>query len=1558
MNAVVQREIELLRTGYKLNPKLILQNYIQENEKIQGYRGRELLELLQNAVDELEGASKKTVQIMLTDKTLSVSNNGRVFSEDGVISLMYSNLSPKYQKNQYIGNKGTGFRSILNWANSVSIFSGSLSIEFNPEYAEEELERLLEDENVSAYKATKPDLRMATLVAPKIVNNINDHEFDTTIRIELIDHDEIRKSVKQQLSELDIKFLLFLENLEHLIIIDHEDTTEYIKRPSAFTGGDAVVSITKTVNGEIESVDEWHLAHNNGKIEIYSVEKNCTEEKSYNITIAYKRDMSVKADNLYSFFRTDVSFPVPALVHGTFDLTENRNHLIKNEANELVLSKTIHLLIDVAKKLAEGEVSYLPLQLLAITVDFPNELSWGTFDFNTLYRNTVEESDVFPTVNSNYISFNDSPKFYKHNLADYLSGDKFNGLLVFTQNIRIRNFIASTATKRKYELKYIYADVVTKIDSVLPRLTIKERAACCAAFLAEYESEITNKFPVFMLDTAGDRVDNSHNIFLQPERVNEFSEPPAFANIRYLNLELRRAFENVFETRAGRALEAKLGRMKVQEYNLTTIIQNVVSKLRNKDNKGSKKTRSKCVSTVKWLWNNRAAISELNLKNVGILLVARDGVMRNAEMLYWGKEYRNNITEDLFVERNDLFVSDPSLYHIADADIDEFMQFFSTLGVAKYPRLIFKKEIKISAEYLAILKEKMIYPVTTGYDRRVYHSEEEIRKDNAYYVPKINTTVIEHFEEILSKASTKAIISWLKSDINASALVSSEWETGSSCAYLDKGGWSYYRDIPANKVWCYMRYEFYTSKWIEVSGKRCAPSECILFNKVADKLLSAHIIAPNLEDYVVNINKKAHETSDTKDLLIKMGVADEFSKLTASQFYDVLLELPAIDASGELSRSLYTSIISAKGLEDKNRYLHTASFIAYMESGKVFCKDAKGFVSIKETYYLREKTVSREVLRNFNIVDIPNRQSKETIEAYLGVKPFPLKGKIEGTPVYHKLDHDFIQDFKNYIIYALCYRIKNTDEIYKFKSLKIRLCENIIANYGDTTDNLRPYAYIKGLNNEVCLKAPPNIKDIPQLKADLDFCASIAEIVTSTIDIQEATLFSRLRELYNYDEVNRRKVLLQEYDGFDILLEARDIFNYTQSQKEQFISACEFIGGVDKRISVEPLIDKLNFDDLNSVDNGIIIIKILTALEVDIAEFNEKSEFSIDMIPFHESVLARLTEQNMVVYKNKLYESLIDKPVEAQERFLKEYYLFGQFDFDVQNTAYFKANEVFYSQWAIINEDSKYDADGVYRTNRDLFVKDKEIIIVEDLLKSAGNDSLLYFGNFDALNSRYDVCKETHQKEVATENALKSSQKTFVATLQNVDVTAPKANTEEPRRKTPQGNRNTGMGKQRSNEDWGLYAERSVYRELIRLYGKKSVKWVSENARKDNVNPDGGAGYGYDIKYTDTNGKVIFVEVKSAKGSDLNFIITENELRFAEQNAKYHEIILVTDIENEPITYRLQNIFAYADGESRSENSRFVLSLNGSYTIQCEINNSQAPILVEMPIEQPAEKEE
>src|ERR1039457_6901362 len=111
------------RDTFLVKPANLIAEYRHEREITRDYEGREILELLQNAADQAqESQIVGRVVLELLPEGLVVANTGATFSVGGVLSLETANLSPKWRKRRnFIGNKGLGFRSILNWSRSPVI---------------------------------------------------------------------------------------------------------------------------------------------------------------------------------------------------------------------------------------------------------------------------------------------------------------------------------------------------------------------------------------------------------------------------------------------------------------------------------------------------------------------------------------------------------------------------------------------------------------------------------------------------------------------------------------------------------------------------------------------------------------------------------------------------------------------------------------------------------------------------------------------------------------------------------------------------------------------------------------------------------------------------------------------------------------------------------------------------------------------------------------------------------------------------------------------------------------------------------------------------------------------------------------------------------------------------------------------------------------------------------------------------------------------------------------------------------------------------------------------
>lgn len=141
----IKSKLETRKKVYLTNSNIILEDYRKEKEKIEEYNGRQLLEMLQNADDKAITDKEKTCFIKLTENQLTIANSGRKFSEGGIESLMYSNISPKVLEQNKVGQKGLGFRSILSWANKISIKSYDFAVEFSEANAKEFLKNLIEE---------------------------------------------------------------------------------------------------------------------------------------------------------------------------------------------------------------------------------------------------------------------------------------------------------------------------------------------------------------------------------------------------------------------------------------------------------------------------------------------------------------------------------------------------------------------------------------------------------------------------------------------------------------------------------------------------------------------------------------------------------------------------------------------------------------------------------------------------------------------------------------------------------------------------------------------------------------------------------------------------------------------------------------------------------------------------------------------------------------------------------------------------------------------------------------------------------------------------------------------------------------------------------------------------------------------------------------------------------------------------------------------------------------------------------------------------------------------
>lgn len=208
-------------------PEMVAE-YQRELETIKGYNGRQILELLQNCDDQY--ATNVKIILDTNNNIFSIENDGISFSLEGYRSLFIANLSSKVDKQKYIGNKGLGFRSIINWSNELEIISNQISLTYSNSLIKDFFENnfSIEDRNKIKKEFNKADNEtpVALLAMPNI-KEFGLHDYATKIQINYKKAEE--EHILEQLDVIDTDSLLFLNSIQKISLNIDGNVKEFTK---------------------------------------------------------------------------------------------------------------------------------------------------------------------------------------------------------------------------------------------------------------------------------------------------------------------------------------------------------------------------------------------------------------------------------------------------------------------------------------------------------------------------------------------------------------------------------------------------------------------------------------------------------------------------------------------------------------------------------------------------------------------------------------------------------------------------------------------------------------------------------------------------------------------------------------------------------------------------------------------------------------------------------------------------------------------------------------------------------------------------------------------------------------------------------------------------------------------------------------------------------------------------------------------------------------------------------------------------------------------------------
>ncbi len=1556
--------LSLLNTRKKIyseDPRIIIEDYRKEQEKIDEYNGRQLLELLQNADDAAVSAKNKCCYISLEGNKLIVANNGDPFTCDGIESLMYSNLSPKMKEQNKIGQKGLGFRSVLSWANKVTIKSADFALEFSKDIALEFLQdvkksNLYVDEIINEKTSENEEDTIAILRCPKVLDEIPEEysKYDTYIVVEL-KKNQIEKVVEQINKELDMEVLLFLNNLE-TISVEYLDEHFTLRKE---INGDCI-TITY-INKDGQSQKTWHVKTKSGKIK--GNEEGKSKEKNYEIKIAWTDLLDDRKNILYSYFKTNIKFPFPALVHATFDLTSDRNRLLpENEFNNNIKDLLKGFLIDVATIIAaQGDTSYKALKLLCVN---DNDILTQK-ELVDKIKEKESDKKIFPTITDKYISYIDNPIFLEHNYASLITSDeklKFETLLKFSDDSSVVNLLENIGV-----IKVPSDEIISDMSKLF--LTKESRAQLIFWLSQEkFGWKKPKNLVQLLIDTNGTTAALGDVVFLPPAGGQSLVIPNDL-HLKIMDLELYNKLRLFFNESNAEVMASKMEMFDVKVYRFADIFRMLVQ-----DNT-TQFDKELIIKLYNLYINNKdSGIDIIIPSQQNIFVLNRNGEVVKTSEVYFGNDYGNSLCELLYQYDQSKFISSPDKLGLDGMDfVNDFLLW---LGVVDKPRYVtislWDDEKKDYGNY--VLDN---YPFSEhglwGYWKKENFNDE-------YGIDSVKVSTIDGLNDILNN-SNETILWWLLKDDRIVNNTKEPKKESKIVFHKYKGK----NDPTINNEYMpsYLLWKLSITKWIKMENDKVAPCQCCVSKSITEDF------SPLIE--VPKIDYKSLKSFDKREIeyvLHRIGVKTEIKDFSQQTIYSILNRLFDIDKDGKKARLLYRELV--ENLDEDDIDVNLLERKDFIEKGKVFCKQGNqySYESVKNVYYLQDKIYGENIVNQFKTIAIDRRRNSTIIKLLFGVEPLAnLQFSLKEPPIINEsLNAELQRELKNLTPYIYALRSSNSKDNYFGKlsdDWSVQVCSEILPVYKKKEDDEKKgfelndyeFVYVSENNTYYILIQNSCNYTLGQLKSDYRFVDVVSEIYSNILKVDSIRpLVSRLFEA---DTKKRNYILNTEIDDSESKLkEAQKQLNIVRDQKVMFwlgvlestlgedvdkdkeYEKTELENFVNEKIGIQIDDYTIDYNELASENCNVTeITRLFNQLGIDVALFNKHSYYNLNLVPYYKKYLTGKKIEKESVFERLLYEQVQDKTLEEKKNFIftiKDYYAYN--DFKVYNCI--NVNLDFLLNKIVLN---KFNVDmatlpklsgikQVYDKHYGKLMEDNELNCEEFkifLNDSDENRSLVYFAEYYEIKKNY----QEYRSRIETENGIKFNgnqikgndlSEIYQELINQQDIVNNLVIKDIKTEKVLLGNHNW-LGRQggarisrrrmpeKRKKRIGFIGEVLVYKKLKEQYG--DVSWDSGYAKEANENPKGDDMNHYDIRYKKDD-EYYYVEVKSTTTDNLEFEISELEFEFGKEKKKNYEIFIVTNVENQNREIKnIGNPFIFEEGESLMNCQRFTV-LNDSFIIK------------------------
>ncbi|AXG70815.1 hypothetical protein KORDIASMS9_03061 [Kordia sp. SMS9] len=1513
---------------YQKSPKRVIADYTSEKQYTADYNGRQLLELLQNADDAQ--TDRICITLDTAQQQLTIANTGTPFSLEGLESLMLANYSGKDPKG-FIGNKGLGFRAILNWVTSVEVRTQEIALRFSPAHAETQYHELCELTDLAILAEKNPkvqsgEIPFAILAIPECNTDRKAAKgWETEIVLNYVPDKEA--DILAQLATISEETLLFLNHTQKIEIRGTETLDVVLEKLVDIQAHE--VMVYKTVSNTIVNEIVWN---------IYDSEEltYAKDASKYSFKIAWQDGLKDSDTCFFTYFPTEVPIQLPCIIHATFELNASRKELNNSEANRFILQQIAAQLGKIATtQLTTQPVCWHAYRILTRVHHSNAKLLDGFYDIITELQNSLP---IYPCVDETYTT-KQTAKYYGNAFSEWVLA---NNLQSYFPKLLLPLEDQQMYTRQYYDAA-TFGDIIEKLNTE-ERFTIALRAAFIKYVATNdyfkthqsagmhypllvdiHEAVISSEKQAFMLnekEVANYDMDGISIAFMSNALLQNLYRTLA------VEIEDERKDKDESKTRALKRLVNAI--VNIGSNDVNDLAQNIVSIFRKQIKEVLPQERGALTQQMVY---TLFSIFKGNTDRKGSLsfdiplLNSTGEYIEKASDLLLGADYvlgKNTaiLFENIFTDTD--YVAGNDFWQLPIHGDEDLSTFFLWLGVHQLPRFVpVSNELYLneSDDYI-----EYVFDYIQLEDRKVrkqYKGDAIANVERFVHTPTF---------------SLETLVAWIAIDDRL------------------------YAALNFNNIKHEFKYAFSTREFVVYTK----PSY-IFFQLDTLYLKKQHIqIVEDFEhaaEFGLTHFNYDHslftalqiDESKIKDILHQLKISQRFDDLPASVVYNnILKKFKELNIPHRTARKIYQQTFD---YFKKHKDIVHAPYHTNME---VLAKkdNYTKYIENQQVYYSDNATLPSKIVAKFWIFDFPKRSGEVQIADFFGVKTFKdIDIAIdEASMVPVEVSPKFSDWFAKIKPYILTYRLQKVadkehqNQASDLKKVHIVLVEKLqYLIKGESTETLLEGEFLQKKGTATYYLCIGEKTTLPTLKETPNICEAFAEIMCMAFKVNDQK--DSFRTIFkDHNNLADTKYTLRIKQLEDYHKKAVSLLGLSQEETKFWhcfyeLQGKEFPKSIYHTTALEnSLLTVFQYKLPSSYKNVDFIDFKTTESIAFLADISKFSTISLQNLLTHTSngVLAyHLQQFELVLHNLKEYFdcslwNYLDKHLSLQSKLIEKQNIYSAFATHTYITTFLD------SQKFILHIDYKklikeavqhiFNFSLLETSTRVLDIQPafqkllKEFKTDENDIISTKHRSLLRFENDTNLATIRAVLETAKAKEETAQEKTAPDTKETGTLLFGAQTKAKKIKISKGGKGKKGNVHNSKIEKTKTIV--GKNAESLVYHTLLEDSTVKSVQWVSGNSTTSDKSDE----EGYDIKYTlHDSDSVRYLEVKSFNGK--HFYISRNEKQFAEEHRNQYEIALVI---GEKI-HILNELFK--DTPSFENNQQFNIAPN-DYIVSLEITES------------------